>query len=465
MIKSRRTTTTPAPMAHQLTSLAHDSQSPIVFDASDAGTGKTATRIWAFARRRRAGGGCLLVLAPRTLLHTAWANDFRKFAPDMKVSVATAENRREAFEEQADVYITNHDAVKDLVKLPKTYFAKFDELVVDESTAYKNHTSQRSKALCKLSGYKNWKRRACMSATPTSNGVANVWHQVYVLDGGQRLGPLFYRFREQVCTPIQVGRMKGAVRWEDKDGAEEAVFGLLNDIVIRHRREDCVDIPQTHSYSVEYTLTKKQRKVYDEMEQLQLLLLKDKKVTAVNAAAVATKLLQVASGAVYDNDGSYHLVDTARYDLLMDLAEERKHPLMLFFWRHQRELLVAEAEKRNLRFAVIDGHTTDAERMAIVTAYQRGVYDVLFGHPQTVAHGLTLTKGTSIIWPGPTYNLEWWAQANQRQARIGQKSKTEIVTVIAPNTIEERVYEICMGKNKRQSNLLDLFASMTPVAA
>jgi SNF2 family DNA or RNA helicase len=397
----------------------------------------------------------------------------------MKVSVATAANRIEAFAADADVYVTNHDAVKDLLKKPKGFFKKFDELIIDESTAYKHHTSQRSRAVAKLA--QHFKRRACLSATPTSNGICDIWHQVYLLDDGAHLGPNFYGFRSTVCIPKQVGRDKNAVQWSDKPGAEEAVFGLLSDMVIRHKFEDCVDIPATHIYTVGYELEPKQRKAYDTMERDQLLPLLTSqlpvavahklgggpppKITAVNAAAVATKLLQIASGAVYDNAGKYTVIDTGRYETLIEMASVRKHPLMLFFWQHQKDLLIAEATKRKLRFCVFDGDANDMQRNQMVMDYQAGHYDLMFGHPQTVAHGLTLTRGTSIIWPGPTYNLEWWKQANKRQARIGQKEKTEVATLIAPGTIEEKVYDMCMGKDSRMTNLLDLFGSMTLPAA
>jgi SNF2 family DNA or RNA helicase len=112
-----------------------------------------------------------------------------------------------------------------------------------------------------------------------------------------------------------------------------------------------------------------------------------------------------------------------------------------------------------MSFAVIDADTTDAERFAIVSQYQLGQYDVLFAHPQSAAHGLTLTKGNSTIWPGPTYNLEWFVQGSQRQARIGQKSKTEVLTVIANGSREAEIYDhILMPKNTRMSNLLNLVA-------
>jgi SNF2 family DNA or RNA helicase len=460
MIKSRARAAI-KPMKHQTVSLAHDKTTPIVFYMSDPGTGKTAVRIWAWAERRRKGGGCLLVLAPRSLLRAAWANDFAKFAPDMKVSVATADNRAAAFAEDADVYITNHDAVKWLTALKPAQLTKFSELVIDEAEAFKHHTSQRARAALKLSRLKHIKRKSVLTATPTSNGICDIWHLVLLLDGGERLGPLFFNFRSTVCTPEQVGANAHAIKWHDKPGAEEAVFGLISDIVMRHQFEDCVDIPATHQYTVDYELTPKQRKLYETMELTQLLPLlqgKNLSLTAVNAAAVATKLLQICSGAVYTEGGKYQLIDSARYEAIIDMAAERKHPLVFFFWQHQRQALIAEAEKRGMTYAVIDGESSDTERITIVNAYQRGVYAVLFAHPKSAAHGLTLTAGNSIIWTGPTYDLSWFKQGNRRQARIGQKSKTEIIVCLAKDSIEERVYhDILMAKDKRMGNLLDLF--------
>lgn len=454
------------PMKHQAVSLKHDQEHPVVYDASDAGTGKTGVRIWSFARRRKKGGGRMLVLAPRTLLRNAWENDFRKFAPHLKVSVATALNREKAFAAEADAYVTNHDAVKWLAKQKPAFFAQFDELVIDEPTAFKHKDSQRSRAAAKIRKY--FKFRRGMSATPNSNGICDVWHQMLILDDGKRLGTSFYAFRSAVCEPKIIGNpARGLTEWHDKEGAEEAVFGLLADVVIRHKIEDCTDIPATHTYEIEYELPPKLRKAYDDLELAQLLVIGDPqtavKVTAINAAAVATKLLQVCSGSVYDSDGSYHIIDEDRYGLVLDLIEARKHSLCMFQWKHQRDLLTSMATSRGVKYCVLDGDASDDDRTRMVSEYQQGVYQVMFGHPRSVAHGLTLTKGTSTIWPGPIYDLELWLQGNRRQARIGQKEKTEVITVLAKDTIEEKVYHhILMNKNKKTTNLLDLFSSMTP---
>jgi len=453
------------PFAHQNVSIAHNRSTPIVFDCSDPGTGKTFVRIAGFAARRANGGGAILVLAPRSLLRSVWVNDIKKFAPELTTSVADANNRAEAFGVVADVYITNVDAVKWLAEQKPTFFKKFSELVIDESTAFKHHASLRSKALAKITDH--FRYRCCMTGTPNSNSITDIWHQVYVLDGGKRLGNSFYRFRDATCTPKQVGFNAQAIKWTDKEGSEEAVFSLLSDIVVRHKFEDCVDIPANHIYSIDYDLTSKQMRAYLELEQTQMMTLRGKApaILAINAAAVATKLLQVSSGAVYDGMGGYQVVDNARYEMVLDLVEQRKHSLVFFLWTHQRDALVKEAEKRGLTFAVIDGHTTDKERESIVNAYQAGAYQTIFAHPKSAAHGLTLTRGTATIWASPTYDLEVFKQGSKRQHRIGQTQKTETIMIIARGTIEEKVHDMLMDKDKRMTNLLELFGTLTPVEA
>jgi SNF2 family DNA or RNA helicase len=448
------------PFKHQLKSLKHAETTPVVFDCSDPGTGKTGVAIWVDQRlRTRRQIKKTLVLAPKSLLRSVWFNDFKKFAPATRVVVSTAGNHDKAFSQDADVYVTNIDAVKWLAKQPDSFFKHFDFLIVDESTAYKHATSQRSKAAARIA--RHFKFRRLMTGTPNSNSITDVWHQVFLLDAGKRLGKSFYGFRNAVCTPVQVGRNANAIQWEDKDGAEEAVFGMLTDIVVRHKFEDCVDIPENHQYEVKYELSPKQLKTYEQMREMAVAELQGMKhVTAINAAAVTTKLLQIASGAVYLDSSEYSLVDTGRYELILDLVEERKHSLVFFLWKHQRDLLVAEAEKRGISFALIDGQVKEDERNAIVQNYQAGAYRTLFAHPRSAGHGLTLTRGTATIWASPTYDLEIFKQGSKRQHRLGQTQKTETIVVLAQDTLDEHAYEVMQGKNIRMSNLLSLFETL-----
>jgi len=440
-------------MAHQKQSLKKLEKTPLAFDTSDPGTGKTFVQIMDFAKRRRKQGGKALIIAPKSLLESAWKEDFQKFAPDIAVVCAYAENRAEAFKMPADGVITNTDALLWLSKQPKKFFKDFDTLVIDESTSVKHKTSGRSKAAAKISKY--FKYRRLMTGTPTSNGITDIWHQVFILDEGARLGKSFFSFRAAACTPQQVGPGPKMIKWTDRPGIEGIIGVLLKDIVIRHKFEDCVDIPENHRYSVPYTLKKSHRANYSEMEKEQLLLLKDTIITAVNGGVVYTKLLQIASGAVYDGEGNYTLLDTGRYELVLDLVEARQHSIVFFNWQHQRDLLVAEAEKRGLSFATYDGETNKNDRKQIVTDFQAGKYNVLFAHPQSAGHGLTLTKGTATIWASPTYNLEHFAQGWKRVHRIGQTQKTETIVVVAKDTVDEKVWAVLNEKDGKMSALLN----------
>lgn len=457
---------------HQLRSVAKFDKLSGYLDLSAPGTGKTAVTATIFAKRHSYKKKAMLVFAPKTLLRSAWYDDIKKFTPHLKAVICPAEKRAAAFAEKADVYITNHDAVNWVAKQGKDFFKRFIMLTIDEGSAFKHHTSQRSKAMNRIK--KHFETRALLSATLNANTIADIWHPVNLVDDGKRLGHSFFAFRNTVCQPEQVGRQTHMVKWHDKEGAEDAVFAALEDISMRH---ELSGIPENIVYTLPYYMPDRQLITYREMEATQLasiVPLKDRAkavaarlrgeridyttVTAINAAAVTTKLLQIASGAVYQNPDTYHLIDTGRYEFILELVEDRKHPLVFFLWKHQRDFLVQQAEKKNLRFCVLDGEATAKERNDMVAAYQNGLYDVMFAHPASAAHGLTLTRGTSIIWASPTYNAEWFEQGNRRQYRIGQAEKTEVITVIAPGTIELKVYAKMEAKQLRMGNLNDLFA-------
>jgi len=439
---------------HQANSLEFIRNNPRVFDTSDPGTGKSRVVVESFNARRMRGGKCALIVAPKSSLRPTWQTEFRKFASHLVTSVATADVREDAFRVKADAYIINHDAVKWLAKQPASFFDRFDTLVVDESGAFKHHTSQRSKALNKIKKY--FQYRVALNGTPSPNSVTELWNQINLLDDGSRLGPSFYGFRQTTCVPKQVGPASTMVKWNDRIGAAEAVAKRIEDITIRHIFEDCIDIPENHAYSVPYYLTPTQLQAYEEMRVAQVALLKGELITAVNAAVVATKLLQIASGAVYDDQGKWHLVDRERYELVMDLAQKRSHCVVFFLWTHQKECLIEEAQKRGITFGVIDGSVSERKAAETVDYFQKGLYKVIFAHPQSAAHSLTLTRGVATIWSSPTYNLEHYLQGLRRIYRAGQTQKTETITVVAQGTIEEKVQAALDAKAINMMELLGL---------
>lgn len=426
-----------------------------MLDASDPGTGKTRVQIEAFAARRKRGGGKALILAPKSLLESAWGDDFHRFAPTVRVSIAFAENREEAFRLPADAYITNIDAVRWLVKQPKGFFDGFETLIIDEATALKHRTSQRSKAAAKIR--KHFKYRYGLTGTPNPNTILDIWHPVFLLDDGKRLGDSFFHFRNVVCSAKQVGPMPQMVKWSDKPGAADAVAGLLKDMTIRHVFEECVDIPPNFTTERIFRLSPQALSVYKKMEKDAIVQLQDGQiVTAVNAAVVVSKLLQIASGATYSSADDFSLVDRSRYELVGDLVDERKNSLVFFHWTHQRDELVKEFQARGITHCLIDGSVPVKKRHEAVDLFQKGFYRVLLAHPQSAAHGLTLTRATTTIWASPTFNLEHYLQGNRRIYRAGQTQKTETIVILAEDTIELKVHARMQGKNERQMDLLKL---------
>lgn len=440
--------------SHQKDDIAFELARDRVYDTSDAGTGKTRTRLEVYAKRRALGAGCALVIGPKNVMRSAWEADCKRYTPWLTLVCCYAETRDQDFAKKADIYVTNHDATKWLAKQPASFFKKFDSLILDESTAFKHHTSDRSRALNKIKQY--FKFRTGMTGTPNTNAVTDTWNQLNVLDDGQRLGKSFYHFRTATQAPEQVGPRVNMVKWVDRPGSEIAVAGLMQDITIRHALEDCHDIPKNHNYVVPFYVEGQHLATYEEMKENAIAQLKTGEITAVNAASVVTKLLQIASGAVYDQEGEYHVVDKSRYELVGHLAAERKFSVIFFLWRHQRDLLTKELDKRGITHTLIDGSVSQKKREDAVEYYQNGFYRVLLAHPASAAHGLTLTRGTSTIWASPTYNLEHWLQGNRRIYRAGQTQKTETVNIIAEETIEERVYHVLTEKNAKMIDLLDV---------
>jgi SNF2 family DNA or RNA helicase len=425
---------------------------------SDAGTGKTRAWLEVLRHRFKLHGGKALILAPKTILKSAWADDIRKFTPELTYSIAYAHNRQAAFKADVEIYITNHDAVKAIVKNKKEWIdgRGFHTLIIDESTAFKHRTSQRSKALVRLAP--SFRYRTCLTGTPNPNGLLDLWHQVYLLDDGTHLGNSYWRFRSKVCAPRQVGPSPQHIKWEDIEGAPEAVADIIEDITVRHVFEECTDIPENHEYTVAFELSREHRHAYEVLKEHALLELKDGGVSAFNAGVLANKLLQMASGAVYDDDKQVQLYDTARYELVLDLAEQRDQAVIAFNWRHQRDELTKLATRRGLEFGLIDGSVSAAKREAVVDKFQAGLIKIIFAHPASAGHGLTLTRGKATIWASPVYNAEHYTQFNKRIYRIGQNHRTETILVIGENTIDAEVALRLMGKVMKMDNLLEMLS-------
>lgn len=452
------------PWTHQNYTMDKFRSTEIGLDFSDPGTGKTSAHLGLYDQLPHRGR--LLVSCPTTLMRTAWAADIDRFFPHMTYAIADAKHRFEAFESGADVVIINTDGVKaitDKFKTPtqlRKFLNEFNQLTIDESTAYKHPSSARSKSAYKIS--QCIPRRFALSGTPNPISVTELWHQCMLVDGGQRLGPSFFRFRNAMQESIQVGPQANHLKWSDKDQANELTMYLLQDILVRHEFEEVMtDVPANH---VDFKWVELPNKLYRQYKQLEeemaLLVGEDRQINAVHAASLRTKLLQLCSGAVYDGEGNYVVLDPFRYELIADLVEERDHSVVFFNWKHQKAELARNFEKRGITFSIIDGDVNERERPKIVDDYQAGKYQTLLLHPKTGAHGLTLTRGTTSILASPMYEADYFKQTIHRIYRGGQTQVTNTLLVGAVGTVEELVYGQLLGKKARMTDFLTLVANL-----
>jgi len=443
------------PFDHQVKTTNFLLKTPRALITSDPGTGKTRSVLDAYAKRKDEGR--MLVLAPLSILAASWADDIKKFQPDLSYTVAYARNREQAFLADADIVITNHDAAKWLAK-NEQLLRGFSTLCIDEFTAFKNKDSQRSKAVAKIAA--KFKYRIAMSGTPNSNTILDIWHPTMIVDDGERLGKRFYGFRSAVCT----SRFNGfANEWVDKPDAQQIVAAAIKDINIRYQLEDCIDMPEQSVHTMCVQLTPAIMEQYKLLAEDSVLYTGKATINAINAGARVKKLLQLCTGTVYTEDGVSAGIHEERYELVMQLVSERKHSLVAFNWRHEREHLTKLADEMKIEYGVIDGDTPANKRKDIVDRMQAGQLQVVFAHPQSAGHGLTLTTATSVIWASPTYNAEHYQQFNRRIYRAGQTKKTEVIHIAASDTWEPDVYTKLEGKLERMEELLSILNKLTPM--
>jgi SNF2 family DNA or RNA helicase len=388
-------------------------------------------------------------------MKAAWFNDVKTFTPDLKVAVATgtaAQKLAILAEARYDVVITNHDSVKLIAE--KGVYTLFDTCVVDESTAFKSGSAARTKALLKLG--KQWRNRIGMSGTPTPQSILDLWAQLKFVRPDKL--PLFGAFRNEVCAPVTKRYANGlkVTEWQEKQGVRPALIAYFSDTIIRFAKEDCVDLPERSFRTMTIELSSSLRKIYNDFRDNAIMQLGEAVATSVHAGALAQKLLQIASGFVYDEGRDAHCLSEERYELIAELVQERAHTLVAFSFKAQRDHLTEVFKRKEISFAVIDGDTPDNRRHQIVAEFQSGVYQAVLCHPKSAGHGLTMTKADTVIWTGAVANTEWFEQFNARNYRIGQNQHTEVIMIAAEDTYEQKLYQRLMHKRDQQLDLLEL---------
>lgn len=415
----------------------------------DLGLGKTVITLTAvndlkynrFAVRRT------LVIAPKKVAEATWSNEAAKWQHLQHLRIipvlGTAQKRIRALNTPGDIYVINRDNVVWLTEYYRNAWP-FDLVVLDELSSFKNHAAKRTKAL-------NWirphvKRIVGLTGTPAPNGLLDLWAQVNLLDQGQRLEKNITGYREKYFE-----RNYNGFGYTAKPGADETIQRKIADICISMKAEDYLDLPDCITNVIPIVLDDKAQKQYDKLEKDFLLQVEDTEITALNAAALTGKLLQLCNGALYDADRNVHEIHDCKIEAFMEVVEQLGGSPALVFYNFQHDLVrIKQAlSKSGLRIREL---LTAQDQLD----WNAGQVDILLAHPASAAYGLNLQDGGNhVVWFGLNWSLELYQQANGRLHRQGQKQKVILHHLVVQGGADEDVMSALEGKAATQDKLLE----------
>lgn len=421
----------------------------------DMGLGKTSIVLSAIKELKynRFAVSKVLVIAPKKVAEGTWSKEKDKWnhTKCLRVSriLGSEKKRIRALYETADIYIINRENVVWLVDFYKNDWP-FDMVVIDESSSFKSHKAKRFRALSAMAP--RIKRIVELTGTPSPNGLADLWAQLYLLDEGARLGTRYAGFRERYFDAGP--RHNGIVyKYSAKQGSEEAILSAISDICVSMKAADYLELPDCIMHEIPVELDLKAAKAYRELEREMVLELPDDEVTVTSAAALSNKLLQLGNGAIYGEDHSVHEVHGCKIEAFMELIESLsasgKNALVFYNYQHDKNRLRAALSKTKL--VVRELKTTKDE-----DDWNARKIDVLLTHPASSAYGLNLQQGGNhVVWFGLNWNYELYTQANKRLHRQGQTEKVIIHHLVCEGTRDEDVMAALARKDDVQQFVMD----------
>ena len=418
----------------------------------DMGLGKTVTTLTAIRELKynRFQVRKVLIIAPKKVAEGTWSREKDKWEHTKVLRVSkvlgSQAKRVRALNTPADLYITNRENVVWLVDYYRNSWP-FDMVVIDESSSFKSHNAKRFKALASVGGHID--RLVELTGTPSPNGLADLWAQVYLLDGGERLGRKYSQFRERYFQPDRRGADGMVYSYAAKPGTEQGILDKISDICISMKAEDYLELPDLTFHEVPVELDPKAGRAYLEMERKMVLELPgdEEEISATSAAALSNKLLQLANGAVYDDDRQVHEIHGCKIEAFLELVEslQGKPALVFYNFQHDRDRILSALGKTRLRVRELKKPQDEDD-------WNRGGIDILLAHPASSAYGLNLQQGGNhVIWFGLTWNYELYTQANKRLHRQGQTEKVIVHHLVCTGTRDEDVMEALQRKDDVQN--------------
>ena len=388
----------------------------------------------------------VLVIAPLRVARDTWPAEIEKWEHltglTYSVAIGTEAERLAALRRPAHLYLINRENVDWLITISGIPF-DFDMVVIDELSSFKSHAAKRFKSLLKVRP--TVKRMVGLTGTPSSNSLMDLWAEFRILDMGQRLGRYITHYRNNFFVPDKRNQQM-IFSYKPKPGAEDAIYKLISDITISMKSADFLKMPECIINEVPVALSGKEWSVYQVLKEDMVVDLKTEEIDAVNAAALSGKLLQMANGAVYNEEKEVIRIHDRKLDALEDLIEGANgKPVLVAYWYNH------DLQRIKQRFSVREIKTSQD-----IKDWNNGEIPVAVIHPASAGHGLNIQfGGSTIIWFGLTWSLELYQQTNARLWRQGQNDTVVIHHIIAKDTIDEDVMAALRKKEKIQSALIE----------
>ncbi|WP_342416256.1 DEAD/DEAH box helicase [Paenibacillus sp. FSL R10-2782] len=442
--------------AHQYQDYATERilDTPYIALLLEMGLGKTVSTLTAIdlLLNEYFEAGRVLVIAPLRVAEDTWAREVEKWdhLKHLRISkvLGSAAVRRKALKADADLYVINRENVEWLVSEYGTKWP-FDTVVIDELSSFKNHQSKRFRALRRIRPMV--KRLIGLTGTPAPNGLMDLWAPVYLLDQGDRLGKTVTSFRDRYFVP---GERDGHVvyKWHEKKEAQERIYEAISDIAVSMKAEDWLELPERIDRIVDIRLSPKAQELYEKLEEDLLIPFRDADVVASTAAVLSNKLLQMASGAVYDEDKGVKLIHDAKLDALEDIIEAANGKPVMVFYNFKHSL--ARIQQRFPQGRILRKGKDGTED---IRAWNNDEIPLLLLHPKSAGHGLNLQDSScqTVVWFDQIWSLEEDQQANARVHRQGQTRRIVVMRLVAAGTIDEDAVAALERKASGQDALMD----------
>lgn len=394
----------------------------------------------------------VLVIAPLRVADDTWAREIHKWdhLGHLRISkvLGSVDQRRKALKSDADIWVINRENVEWLVG---EYGSKwpFDTVVIDELSSFKNHQSKRFKALRRIRPM--IKRLIGLTGTPAPNSLLDLWAPVYLLDQGERLGKTVSAYRDRYFVP---GERSGHVvyNWKQKKESEDRIYEAISDIAVSMKAEDWLELPERIDRTVTVRLAGKAAELYKKLELELLIEYADADVVAQTAAVLSNKLLQMASGAVYDEDRGVKEIHEAKLDALEDVIEASNGKPVMVFYNYQHSL--SRIQERFPQAQILRKGKDGNED---IRAWNNDEIPLLLLHPKSAGHGLNLQESScrSVVWFDQIWSLEEDQQANARVHRQGVKHNIVVIRLVAEGTMDEDAVAALERKATGQDALMD----------